>query len=66
VAAPDGGAYRSALALQPHISPWNTFFQGRIPRAKKLKPGRYTLVITATNSSGARSAPASLSFTIVT
>jgi hypothetical protein len=32
---------------------------------KKLKQGRYTLVITATNSAGVRSAPKSLSFTIV-
>jgi streptogramin lyase len=40
-------------------------FQGRISRSKKLKPGRYTLIIAATNSAGARSTPASLSFTIV-
>jgi FG-GAP repeat protein len=40
-------------------------FQGRISPVKKLKPGRYTLVMTATNSAGVRSAPTSLSFTIV-
>ncbi len=40
-------------------------FQGRISPVAKLKPGRYTLVITATNSAGVRSAPKSLSFTIV-
>jgi streptogramin lyase len=40
-------------------------FQGRLSRSKRLKPGRYTLLIVATNSEGARSAPASLSFTIV-
>jgi hypothetical protein len=39
-------------------------FQGRITRRKKLKPGRYTLVITATNSAGQRSLPRSLTFTI--
>ncbi len=33
--------------------------------AKRLPPGRYTLIITATNAAGARSAPVSLSFTIV-
>jgi hypothetical protein len=40
-------------------------FQGRISPTKKLKPGRYTLAITATDSAGARSAPTSLSFTLV-
>jgi hypothetical protein len=27
-------------------------FQGRLSKHKKLKPGTYTLTITATNSSG--------------
>jgi hypothetical protein len=40
-------------------------FQGRLSSAKKLKPGRYTLAITATDSAGVSSAPKSLSFTIV-
>jgi hypothetical protein len=40
-------------------------FQGRLSRSKKLKPGLYSLVITATNTVGRRSAPRSLSFTIV-
>jgi hypothetical protein len=40
-------------------------FQGRISPAKTLKPGRYTLVVTAINADGVRSAPKSLSFTIV-
>jgi hypothetical protein len=40
-------------------------FQGRISPVKKLGPGLYTLVITATNSAGVHSAPISLSFTIV-
>jgi hypothetical protein len=40
-------------------------FQGRISPLEKLKPGRYTLVLTAISSAGARSAPKSLSFTIV-
>jgi FG-GAP repeat len=40
-------------------------FQGRISAKKRLKPGRYTLAITAANSAGMRSAPKSLSFTIV-
>jgi hypothetical protein len=39
-------------------------FQGRISGSKKLKPGRYTLVIIASNSIG-YSKPLSLTFTIV-
>jgi hypothetical protein len=39
-------------------------FQGRVSRTKKLKPGRYRLVITASNSAGKKSRPQSLSFTI--
>jgi hypothetical protein len=40
-------------------------FDGRVSRSKKLKPGLYTLVITAINAAGQRSAPALLRFTIV-
>jgi DNA-binding beta-propeller fold protein YncE len=40
-------------------------FQGRLSRSKKLKPGRYSVIITATNSIAARSAPVALNFTIV-
>jgi len=40
-------------------------FQGRISPSKKLKPGRYTLLITATNVVGQHSSPQALSFTIV-
>jgi hypothetical protein len=39
-------------------------FQGRLSKHKKLPPGHYVLVITATNSSG-QSASARLTFTIV-
>ena len=39
-------------------------FDGRISQKKKLKPGRYTLTITASNSAG-RARPAKLGFTIV-
>jgi PKD repeat protein len=40
-------------------------FQGLVSHSKKLEPGRYTLVITATNVAGQHSSPKSLSFTIV-
>jgi streptogramin lyase len=41
-------------------------FQGHITRARKLAAGNYTLVLTATNSEGERSASESLRFTIAT
>lgn len=40
-------------------------FGGRISATRKLKLGRYTLQITATNAQRKRSASQSLSFTIV-
>jgi hypothetical protein len=40
-------------------------FQGLVSHSKKLEPGRYTLVITATNVEGQHSSPKSLNFTIV-
>jgi hypothetical protein len=53
------------LTFTGHSGSNRVAFQGRISAARKLKPGRYTLVITATNSAGVRSAPRSLTFTIV-
>jgi DNA-binding beta-propeller fold protein YncE len=53
------------LSFAGHSGTNKVVFQGRISRSRKLKPGRYTLVMTATNFAGARSAPVSLSFTIV-
>lgn len=41
------------------------FFQGRLTRTRMLKPGAYTLTITATNSSGQRVTAIVGSFTIV-
>ena len=41
-------------------------FDGRVSRTRKLAPGRYAVTITATNAHGQRSAPRTLSFTIVT
>ncbi len=41
-------------------------FAGRISATDKLNPGTYALGIAATNSQGQRSAPRSLTFTIVT
>ena len=54
------------LTFTGHSGTDQVAFQGRISPVEKLAPGRYTLVIMATNSAGVRSAPQSLSFTIVT
>jgi hypothetical protein len=40
-------------------------FQGRLSRHRKLKLGRYTVTLTATNASGQRSAAKRMSFRIV-
>jgi DNA-binding beta-propeller fold protein YncE len=53
------------LSFAGHAGTNKVAFQGRLSRSRKLKPGTYTLTITAANSAGARSAPASLRFTIV-
>jgi FG-GAP-like repeat len=56
---------RGRMTFLGHAGANKVSFQGRISRSTKLKPGHYTLVITATNSTGAHSAPAALSFTVV-
>jgi hypothetical protein len=55
------GAFSFAATAGAH----RVRFQGRISKHKKLKPGRYTLIITATNPAGQR-ASSRLTFTIVT
>jgi hypothetical protein len=54
-----------SLTFTGHGGTNEVVFQGRISPLEKLKPGRYTVVITATNASGQRSQPVSLTFTIV-
>jgi 6-phosphogluconolactonase (cycloisomerase 2 family) len=56
---------RGTLAFTGHSGPNRISFQGRMSRTKKLGPGRYTLIITATNGAGQHSSPKALSFTIV-
>jgi hypothetical protein len=55
---------RGTLSFTGHAGPNKLSFQGRISRRQKLKPGRYTLMLTAAGTSG-QSAPKTLSFTIV-
>jgi DNA-binding beta-propeller fold protein YncE len=57
---------RGTLSFGAHSGTNKVAFQGRIARySKRLTPGRYALSVLATNSAGARSAPASLAFTIL-
>jgi hypothetical protein len=58
------GRKRGALSLSVGPGAHRVRFAGRISRHKKLTPGRYTLIITATNAAGQR-ATAKLTFTIV-
>jgi hypothetical protein len=60
-----GGRKAGTITFGGHSGTNKVAFQGHISATKRLKPGRYTLAITATNSAGVRSAPKSLSFTIV-
>jgi hypothetical protein len=53
-----------ALALAAHAGSDHVRFEGRLSATRKLKPGRYTLVLTAT-AAGLTSVARSLSFTIV-
>jgi hypothetical protein len=53
------------LSFTAHAGTNKVRFQGRLSATRRLKRGRYTLIITAVNSASARSAPVSLSFTIV-
>jgi 6-phosphogluconolactonase (cycloisomerase 2 family) len=55
---------RGMLSLAGHSGTNTVAFAGRISRANELRPGRYELVITASNTTGHNSAPVSLSFTI--
>jgi hypothetical protein len=55
----------ASMSFAAHTAANTLRFQGRLSPTRKLKPGRYTLIITATSSSGGHSAPQPLSFTIV-
>jgi hypothetical protein len=53
------------LSFSGHQGTNKVIFQGRITRTRKLKPGRYALVITAANAAGQKSSPDELGFIIV-
>ena len=54
-----------SFGLPDHTGVNHVHFAGLLPNGHKLRPGTYTLVLTATNSVGQKSAPRRLSFTIV-
>jgi PKD repeat protein len=54
-----------AFSFAGHSGMNKVDFQALISHANKLTPGRYTIVITATNATGQRSSPKSLGFTIM-
>lgn len=56
---------QGTLSFAGHTGLNRVPFSGRISSSRKLKPGRFTLVITARDSSAQRSQPRSVSFTIV-
>jgi hypothetical protein len=56
---------RHTLRLAGHAGTNRISFQGRFSRTSALKPGRYTLVVTAVNAAGQRSRSSALTFTIV-
>ena len=53
-----------ALSLTAHAGTNKIAFEGRISRSKRLKPGPYTLTVSATNSAGVSNTK-QLTFTIV-
>jgi hypothetical protein len=55
---------RGTLILAGHTGAETLAFQGRLSKTRHLKPGGYTVQITAANTVG-RSRPVSLTFTIV-
>jgi len=55
---------RGRLSWTGHVGTNKVYFQGRTP-SSKLKPGRYTVTATATNSGGVQSKSKPLAFTIV-
>jgi hypothetical protein len=74
VAQTNGNRHRSAclrtvtrgtLSFAGHPGSDRVFFDGRMSRSRRLPPGAYTLIITATNAARQHSSPRRLSFTII-
>ena len=59
------GQWRGAVSFFAHSGVNRLAFQGRVSRSRRLTPGAYTLLITATNAARQHAGPKRLSFTIV-
>jgi hypothetical protein len=57
-------AHAGALSFSGHAGVNKVLFLGHFSRARKLRPGQYTLTVTAATSGSRHSAPALLSFAI--
>jgi hypothetical protein len=55
----------ATLSFSGHRGSNRFVFRGRVSHARTLRPGRYTVLITAANAFRQRSAPRSLAFTVV-
>jgi hypothetical protein len=55
----------ASVSLTAHSGADKIAFEGRVSPTHRLRPGRYTVTITATNANGATSKPQSLRFTIL-
>jgi hypothetical protein len=55
----------ASRTIEAHAGTNRLRFRGRLSRRRSLKPGRYTLTITALDRAGEKSRPRSLSFTVL-
>jgi N-acetylneuraminic acid mutarotase len=55
----------AVLSFAGHPATNSVSFLGRVSRTRRLRPGRYSMLIGATNSAGLKAVPRSLTFTIV-
>jgi lysyl oxidase/Big-like domain-containing protein len=62
---PKSGRQVGSLTIKGHAGTNTLRFQGQLSRRRSLKPGRYTLTITAFDRAGNKSRPRSLSFTVL-
>jgi hypothetical protein len=53
-----------SMSFNAHAGTNRIRFQGRLSRPHALRPGRYKLTITATDTAGSRSRPRVLAFTV--
>jgi hypothetical protein len=62
---PKSGRKVGSLTIKAHAGTNRLRFQGQLSRRRSLKPGRYTLTVTAFDRAGDKSRPGSLSFTVL-